>query len=128
MTTDWDEKSRRTAPDGAVTAFHMQAMTDAAGVAPYGDHVVVVPRYKLLGQYYTAPVFAGYCEEFDYQWIDTQTLEITCTSGGIWKSPENIVKKESVAYGKTIKYLLKDVASHNTRLDPTGDKPGTFPH
>ena len=122
---DWEERSMKKAPDGSVTAFYMQGMSDAT-LAPYGDHIVIVPPYKILGQYYVSPVFAGYCrDELEYKWIDRQTLQITCINEEI---AENIVKKETVAYGKQIKYIFKDTASQNNRLDPTGDKTGSVLH
>jgi len=103
-TLDWKEESRKKAPGSNLIAFHMMSRSEA-GPAPYGDHVMLVPRYELFGQYFISPVFAGYCgQTFEYQWIDRQTLEITCTDG-------KILKKESSSNGVNIKYkLLKEGA------------------
>jgi hypothetical protein len=114
-TLDWKEESRKKSPEEDIAAFHMQS-TSEAGLAPYGDHVVLVPRYKLLGQYYTSPVFAGYCgQEFDCQWIDRQTLEITCTA-------EKIIKQEISSIGISIKYKIVNKATHNNRLKNDAQK------
>jgi len=109
ITLDWNEESRKKAPGGDIIAFHMQSRSEA-GLAPYGDHIVLVPRYKLLGQYYTSPVFAGYCGQLlNYQWIDRQTLEITCTD-------EKIIRQEVSSNGISIKYIILNKAAHNNGL------------
>ena len=93
-----------------------------AGVAPYGDHLVLVPKYRFFGQYYTSPVFAGYCGlTLDYRWIDSHKLEMICTA-------EKVKKKAVTSNGIEIKYNITEETAHNTRLDPTGDKPGAVLH
>ena len=56
ITLDWKEESRKKAPGGDLIAFPMQSRSEA-GLAPYGDHMVLVPRYKLLGPYHNRVPF-----------------------------------------------------------------------
>jgi hypothetical protein len=112
---DWEQISKKKSPEGTVTAFHMQSKSEA-GSAPYGDHIILVPKYRLLGQYYTRPIFAGYCgKDFDYEWTAPNALLISCTT-------DKVMKKEDNSNGIRIEYKI--TAAHNTRLDPTGNMPG----
>lgn len=103
ISLDWKELSRKRAPEGALVAFHMESMSEA-GLAPYGCQVVLVPSYNLLGQYYTEPVFAGYCN-IKYQWVDSHTLQINY---GVDCKAEKIMRKLTNYEDINIKYVTID--------------------
>jgi hypothetical protein len=82
---DWHEESSILSPDGSVRAFYMRSGSEA-GDAPYGDHVVLVPSWMLLGQYFRTSVFAGYCNVgVQYGWHSNDTLCIKCDGTKIMK-------------------------------------------
>jgi hypothetical protein len=87
---DWHQQSQAVSPDGNVIAFHMQS-TSEAGVAPYGDHIMLVPSWMIFGQYFKAPIFAGYCENggVHYHWTSKDSLSIKCNGTKILRKLSN---------------------------------------
>lgn len=85
ITHDWHQESSISSPDGRFRAFYMRSRSEA-GEAPYGDHIVLVPSWMILGQYFKASVFAGYCERgVQYKWNSNDTLCIKCDGTKIIK-------------------------------------------
>ena len=97
-------------PDGSIIAFYMKS-TSEAGVAPYGDHIILVPSWMIFGQYFKAPIFAGYCEKggVHYQWTSRNSLSVKCNGTKILRK---IVNYDSV----TIEYDLTTSEQHSKSL------------
>jgi hypothetical protein len=82
---DWHEESSILSPDRSLRAFLMRSGSEA-GEAPYGDHVVLVPSWMILGQYFRPSIFAGYCNGgVRYNWTSRDTLCIKCDGAKIMK-------------------------------------------
>ena len=80
-------------------AFVMESRSEA-GVAPYGEHVVIRPSWHFFGQYFIEPVFAGYCRGgVRLNWSSNQALVIQCRA-------ERIVKQAQEADGVRIEYVI----------------------
>jgi hypothetical protein len=88
ITHDWHQESSISSPDGLYKAFHMRSRSEA-GEAPYGDHIVLVPSWMILGQYFKSSVFAGYCGGIQYKWNSNDTLCIKCDGTKIIKKLSN---------------------------------------
>jgi hypothetical protein len=86
---DWHQESKAVSPDGSVIAFYMQSMSEA-GVAPYGDHIILVPSWMVFGQYFRDPIFAGYCNNrVYYQWTSKDSFSIKCNGTKILRKLSN---------------------------------------
>jgi len=82
-----------------MVAYYLQSKSEA-GEAPYGDHVVLAPRYLPFGQYYSETIFAAYCvDELQYRWLDNQKLSIKCEA-------EKVIKKSGSYKDLTIEYQI----------------------
>jgi hypothetical protein len=89
MVSGWSVGSRKSAPEGSLVAYHMLSKSED-GLAPYGDYVVLVSKYKLFSQYFSEPVFAGYCSKMvELQWLDYRTLQLNCNAARIVKQSPN---------------------------------------
>lgn len=122
MASGWSVESRKSAPEGSLVAYYMLS-TSEDGLAPYGDHVVLASKYKLFGQYFSEPVFAGYCiKKIELQWPDYRTLLINCDAA-------RVVRKEPVFSNVIIKYVQSEDAEEEDifKSMPPSDYPETAP-
>lgn len=84
----WVKRAQATSPNGKMTAFYVKSGSEA-GQAPYGDHIVLSPRYWPFGEFFGETVFAGYCNKSPrFEWISDNKLEIGCETKEVLKQLE----------------------------------------
>jgi hypothetical protein len=108
----WQTVASKKAPEGRWVAYHLQSVSEA-GVAPYGDHLVLAPSYWPLGQYYGEVVFAGYCGGGpEFQWLDKHQLRIKCRA-------KKVMKRMAAFKEVNIRYEIVEEIPHNQQPQPT---------
>ncbi len=78
---DWKVTNAVPSPSGAVIASVLESKSEA-GAAPYGQHLVLTPRWKVFFRTLSEPSFAGYCVNgsVTITWLSETKLTVSCES------------------------------------------------
>ncbi len=103
---DWELISQMKSPDGRIIAKHLRSKDDGVGIAPYGDHLFLVPsglsRFRGRGEL----VFGSYCQKgLNYAWESNIRLRISCD---IDPRHHGIPKFFGSAQGVDINYEIRE--------------------
>lgn len=100
---DWSDIGAIRSPDGRIVASILRSRSESA-LAPYGEHVVLTPRWRTSTRTMSEPIFAGYCKGgVRVAWIAEGRLSISCNA-----EPGAPIHKETRWNDVDIEYAIGD--------------------
>lgn len=100
---DYDQIGLKTSPDSRFVVTELRSNSEGAH-APYGQHLVLGPR-AVTHPDQAHVIFAGYCDDLQYQWVGPETIKVECATG----ERDPVRSLSSSAYGVAVEYSV----SHN---------------
>lgn len=110
---DYDQVGLKNSPDYRFIVTELQSSSEGVH-APYGQHLVL-GRTAVRHPDQADVIFAGYCDDLQYQLAGPEIIKVECTTD----ESEPVRSLSSSAYGIAIEYSV----GHNNQAGPANACP-----